>query len=52
MPAGTQRRFATAQKFGSYREDSGHSAGLGGKADIATRLPNDRDPWVNGLEGD
>jgi hypothetical protein len=23
-----------------------------GKADIATRLPNDRDPWVNGLEGD
>jgi hypothetical protein len=27
---GTKRRFATVQKFGSYREDSGHSAGSGG----------------------
>jgi len=26
---GTKRRFATEQKFGSYREDSGHSAGSG-----------------------
>jgi hypothetical protein len=27
-PFGAKRRFATVQKFGSYREDSGHAAKL------------------------
>jgi hypothetical protein len=29
---GTKRRCATVQTFGNYRENSGHSAGLGGRS--------------------